>query len=173
MSIATPTTLEAGSYNGIVMAFTPLVLRTAKRYMGKGAEFEDLRQEGYRALLELIPKCKDFKWLPFFLKTRLPGKIRDAAVKLRWKEGHNPLDVYEEVIPECESELERRRRELEDMLDRVLSEEERDIVQALLEGFTLREIGEVLGITGQSVYLRVRKIREKLRPHVTEEFLAV
>ena len=67
----------------IVESYTPLVKATACRYQGRGADYEDLVQEGYLALLFLIPKCPDMKWLAHFLKNNLPGIVRDAAVRMR------------------------------------------------------------------------------------------
>ncbi len=56
--------------------FRPLVTATARRYAGRGAEFDDLVQEGYLALLELVPRCGDPERLPLFLKNRLPARVR-------------------------------------------------------------------------------------------------
>ncbi|HOO88867.1 MAG TPA: sigma factor, partial [Synergistales bacterium] len=57
-----------------LLRFRPLVLATARRYSGRGAEFDDLVQEGYMALLELIPRCPRRDLLPLFLISRLPGR---------------------------------------------------------------------------------------------------
>ena len=72
-----------GDLGGLLLSYTPLVRATAHRYMGRGAEFDDLVQEGYLALLLLIPRCGDREWLPLFLKSRLPGYVRAAAKKTR------------------------------------------------------------------------------------------
>lgn len=67
----------------IIEDYTPLVLATACRYQGRGADLDDLKQEGYLALIRLVPQCPDMKWLAYYLKTRLPGHVRDAAARLR------------------------------------------------------------------------------------------
>ena len=54
------------------------------------------------------------------------------------------------------------------MLLRLLSPEELDLTQALIEGFTQREIAETLGISQQAVAARLRKIRDKLKEVITE-----
>ena len=64
-------------------AYAPLVRSVAWRYAGRGAEFEDLVQEGCLALLVLIPRCPDRRWLARYLKTNLPGYVRDAAARMR------------------------------------------------------------------------------------------
>ncbi|WP_346690760.1 ECF-type sigma factor [uncultured Cloacibacillus sp.] len=53
--------------------------------------------------------------------------------------------------------------ELRETLERLLTREELDITQALMEGFTQAEIARGLGVTQQAVAARVKKIRAKLR----------
>ncbi|WP_455600123.1 sigma factor, partial [Cloacibacillus sp.] len=55
----------------IIRAYRPLVIATAGRYQGRGADFCDLEQEGYLALLILVPQCPDMNWLAYFLRCRL------------------------------------------------------------------------------------------------------
>lgn len=86
-----------GDLGGLLLSYTPLVRATAHRYMGRGAEFDDLVQEGYLALLLLIPRCGDREWLPLFLKSRLPGYVRAVAKKLRSGGGVFDLEEIEEV----------------------------------------------------------------------------
>lgn len=155
-----------GEVGGLVMSYAPLVKATAHRYVGRGAEFEDLVQEGYLALLLLIPRCCDREWLPFFLKARLPGCVRAAADKLRNKGELCELEFAEETLKDTRSGDERGRGELFYMLERSLSKEELDMTQALLEGFTQKEIAATLGISQQAVGAKLRKIRDKLRPQV-------
>ena len=71
----------------IIRAYRPLVLAVAGRYQGRGADFCDLEQEGYLALLILVPQCPDMNWLAYFLRCRLPGVVRDAAARLRRARG--------------------------------------------------------------------------------------
>ena len=155
-----------GDLGGLLLSYTPLVRATAHRYMGRGAEFDDLVQEGYLALLLLIPRCGDREWLPLFLKSRLPGYVRAVAKKLRSGGGVFDLEEIEEVVRDEYSASQREERELRAMLERVLSKSELDITQALMEGFTQREIAEILGLTQQAVAARLRKIREKLKPQI-------
>ena len=114
----------------------------------------------------LIPKCGDSNWLPAFLKSRLPGYIRSAAAKLRGGRGENVIDLetIEETVKEDESSAARSAKELLSILETILTEEELDLTQALLEGFTQKELAAVSGISQQAVSRRVSRIREKLRP---------
>ena len=147
----------------IVDSYTPLVRATARRYEGRGADYEDLVQEGYLALLILIPKCPDMKWLAHFLKNNLPGLVRDAAARMRRgrAQGDEVLLEIEETAGAEEEGY--REAELRAILFRVLTPEELDLTQALLEGFKQREIAENLGVSQQAVAARLRKIKDKLK----------
>lgn len=148
----------------IVDSYTPLVRATARRYEGRGADYEDLVQEGYLALLILIPKCPDMKWLALFLKNNLPGLVRDAAARMRRGRAQGDEVLLEEIEETAGAEEEGyREAELRAILFRVLTPEELDLTQALLEGFKQREIAENLGVSQQAVAARLRKIRDKLK----------
>lgn len=148
----------------IVDSYTPLVRATARRYEGCGADYEDLVQEGYLALLILIPKCPDMKWLAHFLKNNLPGLVRDAAARMRRGRAQGDEVLLEEIEETAGAEEEGyREAELRAILFRVLTPEELDLIQALLEGFKQREIAENLGVSQQAVAARLRKIRDKLK----------
>ena len=42
----------------LIEKYAPMVMATARRYAGRGAEYEDLVQEGFLALLILIRKMR-------------------------------------------------------------------------------------------------------------------
>ena len=152
----------------IVDSYTPLVRATARRYEGRGADYEDLVQEGYLALLILIPKCPDMKWLAPFLKNNLPGLVRDAAARMRRGRAQGDEVLLEEIEETAGAEEEGyREAELRAILFRVLTPEELDLTQALLEGFKQREIAENLGVSQQAVAARLRKIKDKLKGIIT------
>ena len=105
-------------------------------------------------------------YLPGFLKERLPAYVRNAAARLRHRNGGEYGEVLLEDIEETVGEQESRHKfseaELSELLQRTLRPEELDMTQALLEGFSHREIAEVLGISQQAVTKRLKNIREKL-----------
>ena len=145
-------------------AYAPLVRSVAWRYAGRGAEFEDLVQEGCLALIVLIPRCPDRRWLARYLKTNLPGFVRDAAARMRRHAAHGGGAMTEELEATLGKNEERyEETELRETLERLLTREELDITQALMEGFTQAEIARGLGVTQQAVAARVKKIRAKLR----------
>lgn len=150
----------------LLIRYSPLVKATAVRYSGRGAEYEDLVQEGYLALMQLIPKCTDRKWLAAFLKSRLPGYVRAVAARCRGGSAAALDEEFEDFIPDNRSGEERGEVELREMLTRALTGDELDLTQALLEGFTQKELAVTLGISQQAVGARVKKIRDKLSPLV-------
>lgn len=143
--------------------FQPLVKATARRYEGRGAEFDDLVQEGYVALLELIPKCGDPGKLPLYLKERLPARVR-AAARREWR--HNGLSL-EDIEGTGEEPADLEEPSFPDPLMETLGQKEKKIAELLTEGFTQKEISEQFGISQQAVSARVKKMRQKLQPLLT------
>ena len=151
-------------------AYAPLVRSVAWRYAGRGAEFEDLVQEGNLALIVLIPRCPDRRWLARYLKTNLPGFVRDAAARMRKPITQGGQTMTEELEATLGRDEERyEETELRETLERLLTREELDITQALVEGFTQAEMARGLGVTQQAVAARVKKIRAKLRSSFYDE----
>ena len=143
--------------------FQPLVKATARRYEGRGAEFDDLVQEGYVALLELIPRCGEPGKLPLYLKERLPARVR-AAARREWR--HNGLSL-EDIEGTGEEPADLEEPSFPDPLVETLGQKEKKIAELLTEGFTQKEISEQFGISQQAVSARVKKMRQKLQPMLT------
>ncbi len=156
---------EAAEIERIAREYTPLVKAAAAKYQGRGAEYEDLVQEGYMALVVLVPQCRDRRWLPLFLRNRVPYHVRDAAARMR-KRGSDGGEVLLEAIEETAGAEDEKygEAELREALRRTLTRSELDITQALMEGFTQAKIAKELGISQQAVAARLKKIRDKLRP---------
>ena len=149
----------------ITREYTPLVKAAAAKYQGRGAEYEDLVQEGYMALVVLVPQCRDRQWLPLFLRNRVPYHVRDAAARLRGRANDGGEVLLEAIEETAGAEDEKYgEAELRETLRRTLTRSELDITQALMEGFTQAEIARELGISQQAVAARLKKIRDKLKP---------
>ena len=144
-----------------VLRFRPLVMATARRYAGRGAEFDDLVQEGFIALLELIPRCKDRERLPLFLKNRLPARVRTAA-RREWRREWTPIEDIEGTAAEPSFSEERDFAE-EDLCAR-LDDEDRELVILLADGLSQKEAAGRFGITQQAVSARLRAVRKRLEP---------
>lgn len=144
-----------------ILRFRPLVAATARRYAGRGAEFDDLVQEGFIALLELIPRCGDTKRLPLFLKSRLPARVRTAA-RREWRREWTPLEDIEGTAAEPSFFQEPDFTE-EDLRAR-LDDGDMELVIFLAQGMSQKEAAGRFGITQQAVSARLRAVRKRLAP---------
>ena len=148
------------------LSFTPLVMAVARRYQGRGADYDDLVGDGYAALLKLGSQCPDDDPLPRFLVRRLPAIVRDAAARYRKR-----------IMSECSIEAaEEEGIELRDPMDLEsyistelffygvpIRREDFLLAQDLIAGMTQEEIAKDLGISQQTVSYRIKKLREQLR----------
>lgn len=142
-------------------SFSPLVKKLARRYEGRGAEYEDLVQEGYLALLRLVPRCRKRCHIALFLQKSLPSEIRDAARRLR---RHRAVPLEELEGTGGEPSIEEEEIPVTVDLERLLPASDLKLVGMLLEGWTQREIGRLLCLSQQAISARVRKVRERLAP---------
>lgn len=158
---------------GLVREFAPLVRRTARRYEGRGAERDDLEQEGYLALIQLAER--DMKGdTARYLKNHLPGYVRDAAARMRTRLNTVTLSAddddsapgLEDIIPDCRTEVELEELEIKDMLERALHPEDLNLTLALCSGRTQTEMASSLGVTRQRVRRSIKRIREQLKERV-------
>lgn len=153
----------------IVKDFRPLVKAAARTYKGRGAEFEDLCQEGSLAVLRLLDKCTKEDHLALFLRMAVKRAVRDAARRLRWKENPADLEAYEDLAaPEDLVAIFDEPMEIELLLRKIPSAQDRLIVMRLAEGATQGEIARELCLTQQAVSARLGPIRRTLAPLVHE-----
>lgn len=81
--------------NETALRFLPLAKKIAWQYTGRGAEYEDLVQEGMIALFELVRRYDEERppqRLSLFIWYRLRGRVRDAAARLRRDGAHDSLE---------------------------------------------------------------------------------
>ena len=151
----------------LIAKYEPLVKATAKRYVGRGAEYEDLVQEGYLALLILNEKCTDKNWLTAFIASRLPGYVRTAAQRLRGlrrKTNFADFDTAADHVIDP-SEIERRLLfEILEILRRKLRPGEFILARDAMDGWTQNDLASKYDISQQAVSARMKKIRAKLEP---------
>lgn len=140
--------------------FTPLVRSLARRYQGRGAEFEDLVQEGYLALIKLAPRCRKKEYMALFLKKRLPAKIRNAAKRLRRKCSLE-ADITEN--DNISGEWTRGLTTHAWQLLEGLGNGDFELIKLLAFGYLQREIAEKLGISQQAVSSRILKMRKNAK----------
>lgn len=153
----------------LVRQFAPLVRRVARRYEGRGAEREDLEQEGYVALI-VIARRYGVKEMARRLKRRLPGYVRDAAAKL-WRpaslvslsvDGEDGGPSLSDLLPDARAEDEVTAFELMDALERFLPREDLILARALADGMTQAEIAALTGESRATVGRRIARVRRRL-----------
>lgn len=140
----------------ILKAFRPLVEATARRYCGNGALFDDLVQEGYLVMLELLPRCRNRKYLAKFLKSRLPARVRTAA-RRAWKSFSTEAEFDPETFTGCAAIQEIPW--VQWVAEGILSERDCRILRRIGAGSTQKEIADAVGLTQQAVSFRVGRIR--------------
>lgn len=145
--------------------FAPLVRSVARRYAGRGAELDDLISQASCDVLELILSCPEDKSMALHLSQNLPGKVRDAAAKLRRQADHGSIEELSESGYEPED---LRPNYTPQLLLAGIPIEPDDflLVEDLLYGLTQAEIAKDLGCSQQNVSYMIKKLRTKLQKHL-------
>lgn len=143
--------------------YTPYIRKTARKYVRPGAEFDDLVQEAYLAVLAMPAQCPKTEYLVWFMLHRLPGALFKAAEKMCGGGLETSgLEGLEDVLADDGFSVRREESELQDMLSRALTPDELALVQALASGFTREEYAREIGVSHQAVGKRLQTIRIKL-----------
>ena len=151
--------MQRQEHEDLLLRFRPLVESIARSYGNNGAEFNDLVQEGYLAILELLPRCRNRQYLAKFLKWRVRARVRARAAKWWNRPGKKVEFDPEKHSPHYEEPLPWTRWAAEG----ILPEGDVRVVRLLEAGFTQQEIAQHLGVTQQAVSYRVGRIRKKLQ----------
>jgi len=128
-------------------------------YFGRqcGADPDDLRQEAWVAVLEMLPNLDLTVGSPEqHLLKRARWRILD---NIRWqrRRQHSALS---DANPQVEGYLDIHCSvDMERLLSR-LTLIQRRIIRGLMEGYTWREVGAIVGCTSANVAYHVRRIRE-------------
>ena len=145
------------------LKFMPLARRLARMYAGRGAEYDDLAQEGFIALRALAQRWyaeRPAQSLNLYVWNRLRGMMRDAAERLRRGSLHDSLDEKLEVggfdLPDSDGFAEF------DLLES-LPPGDRELALKLAGGATQKDLAAADGISQQAVSKRVAALRRKLR----------
>lgn len=128
-------------------------------YFGRqcGVDSDDLRQEAWLAVLEMLPHLDLSVGSPEqHLLKRARWRILDIVRRQRRRQ-HVALS---EIQPDREGYLDPYTSvDMELLLSR-LTLIQRRIVRGLMEGYTWREVGALVGCTSANVAYHVRRIRE-------------
>ena len=128
-------------------------------YFGRqcGADADDLRQEAWLAVLEMLPNLDLNVGSPEqHLLKRARWRILDT---IRWQRRRQHLPLTD-LHPQAEGYLDPRSDVDIAALQSRLTLIQRRILRGLMEGYTWREVGAIVGCTSANVAYHVRRIRE-------------
>ncbi len=137
----------------------------ARRYANSREDYEDLVQIGHLGALKLILECPEGVDPIEYVLGRLKYRMRSEARSLwRWKH-RVELDADEKVYLVLEdgrtlAEFELAERWVD--LERLLTEEEMELLRGLGCGVSQKEMARRLGVTPQAVNARVKRIRQRV-----------
>jgi RNA polymerase sigma factor (sigma-70 family) len=144
----------------------------AARYSGRGAEPEDLKQEGYLAILSHL-RGYSKREMCRLIEGSLKGIIRDRAAKQRRRENTVRLSqcdddsdealLKDEHITDAAAAGDFILVELTDMLERALKPDDMRLAGMLMEGWTQAEIARRFSVSQQSVSKRIARMRTVLK----------
>lgn len=174
---------DENAYSHIITRYRNLVYKKAKAYYIKGAEEEDLIQEGmiglYKAVQDFNPGISPFS---SFAKLCVSRNMI-TAVKNSSRNKHMPLNSYislngsDDAKEECCYEIADdtnsvnpeniliNRENLHGItyrINRALSKLELNVLALYLDGFSYQEIAEKLGKDAKAVDNAVQRIRKKI-----------
>jgi RNA polymerase sigma factor (sigma-70 family) len=148
------------------------VSRYASKYTGRGAEYEDLKQEGYLAILSCLREYSK-RETRRRLGSSLKGIISDRAAKQRRRENTVRLSqcdddtdealLKEEHISDASAAGDFSLVEFTDTLERVLKSDDMRVAGMLMDGWTQAEIARRFNVTQQSISKRIARMRTALR----------
>ena len=128
-------------------------------YFGRrcGADADDLRQEAWIAVLEMLPRLDLSVGTPEqHLLKRAKWRILDS---IRWQRRRQHLALSDALPPGAAYFDPQAGADIGRILED-LTAIQRRILRALMEGYTWREVGAIVGCTSANVAYHVRRIRE-------------
>ena len=144
-------------------------------YLDGSAYVEDMTQE---ALLKILAAIDTFEGRSQFLTWAMSIATRTGISLLRHKyhrdqsmdafvdDGGYPIDLSTSERPEesiLMQEMQEMLEKLQELIDQDLSEKQRMVLRALLDGYSTDEIAEKSGLNRNSVYKCLHDARVKLK----------
>jgi RNA polymerase sigma-70 factor (ECF subfamily) len=153
------------AFDQVFREFEPALRRVALGYAADSAEAEDLFQEICYAIWRALPRFRgDAAMKTFVWRIAHNRGLTHRARQARLPTHEGELDAVADPAPSVEQRLGEELRD-ERLLAAVrrLSDAQREVILLSLEGLTQAEIGEVLGVTENTVAVRLNRARNALR----------
>ena len=164
------------AWRELYIRFWPFVFGTIYHLLGgRRAEVEDLAQDVFLRLIKYRPfgRLRSHNAFRTYLQVVCRNVVR-SFIQRRAKE--EPSMPFEALLhePETTASLQdsgHAVRDLVEVLERTsgqLSKSEHQMLQLLLDGVSLSEMAEYMGISYANAAVRLHRLRAKLRPLVDE-----
>ncbi|MBN1355587.1 sigma-70 family RNA polymerase sigma factor [bacterium] len=140
----------------LLVLLTPRLEKIVRRYEWvNGLDLDDLKQEAFMAVIEGLDR----------VNINIGSSSEYLLKFARWR----LLDCLKKILRKKQEEMEQMatciptdaglKAEIE-LLDRRLSEVQKQVLRYLAEGFTWREIGDKMGFTAANVSHHLKRIRK-------------
>ena len=157
--------------------YSRLVTRLVRRYFLSGGDYDDLYQEGMIGLLNAIRKYDPVRsdnfeaYASLCIKSRLVDAMRrdiseNDRIYQSSDEVFSGLSVYDD--PEEKVLAEESAKEITLAISDLLSAFEASVLDLYLEGYTIKEISDLLNKSLKSVDNAISRIRNKLRLYLNK-----
>lgn len=155
---------DEGSFSVLYEQFAPSLYRTALYTLGNSHDAEDVVSETFLEAFHGIRKLRDNAafptWLFKILSVRCKRKIRDYV------RGRNELDIDSLLELDDGSDLGQeasRRTDLLRAMEQLSAAERQIVVLAAVEGYTTKEVAQILGCPHGTVSSKLFRSLKKLR----------
>lgn len=148
------------------------IIVDAQRIYGNYLDFDDLFQDCFLAFLGCIERYENDKGnFYFYVRRAMERKIKDkidiimkmndcvSLDELKYEDGNK---LYIDCVCECEDVYDCG-DSLKDVLFACLKEEEREIIELKLKGYSYQDICEIINKSKQYIYRKVNKIKNILK----------
>jgi len=151
-------------FEAVYEAYSPLIFRIALSHMQNREDAEDLLHEVFIKYMEKTPRLSGEEHKRAWLVRVTVNACRDALRKKHYRE-HLSLDEIAEHPAEDRTE----RPDVFYALDTLPSQDRTVILLHDLEGYALKEIAFMLGITLSAAKMRLSRARERLKKQMERE----
>lgn len=158
--------------------FEPLVRAAARKYEGRGAELEDLEQEGRLAVMRAARRI-GARELTRFLARAVPTAVRDAAevmtrrgrpgkdsrlqiVSLSAPTGMDDDEELGDLIEDARTAADFVTADIVISLEMCATQVDRETAEALMRGASVAEIAAEAGVSPQTVSMRLKRLGRKI-----------
>jgi len=167
--------------NDFCLQFDRLVCKIAHRYRGKGIEFDELKAAGQLGLVSASRKFDPNRGIPFggYAQYWIAGAIRDLFRPGKYAPDFQRKESLNAPLPSDGSH--EPRTIADDLADEpptiapnlcVLSETDRQIIEARAAGETLTEIGKAHGLSAERIRQREARALKQIKGAITSACLS-